>query len=94
MAFDTLFVAIVSLVIIGFLIGMVIWRQIVFDRREQDLITRLMSRDAIEYANVRRITSDSSITVEDAVDKLAREGIGAEEIMSSDVESIDRVRVR
>ena len=94
MTFDTIFIAVVSLSMIGFLIALIIWRQIVFDRREQDLITRLMSRDAIEYANVRRITEETGITVAQAVDKLTEEGIGAEEIISSGDESTDRVRVR
>ena len=95
MTFDTAFIAIVSLVLIGFLIGMIIWRQITFDRTMQDLLTRLMSRDAIEYANVRRIVDETGMTVADAVDKLATEGIDAEEVlMPSGGESTDRIRVR
>jgi hypothetical protein len=95
----------VSDIVLFVMIGLYIWRQIHFDRtsqnrreafdkREQDLITRLMSRDAIEYANVKRLTRHASpVTVADAIDKLQAEGIDAEEFIASGDESIDRVRV-
>lgn len=88
---DTIILAVVLCVIVG----LYIWRQIVFDRRENDLITRLMSRDAVEYANVHRATRHvPPVTVADAVDILTQQGIDAEEILgSSGDESTDRVRV-
>lgn len=97
---------IVSHIVLFVVIGLYIWRQIhfdriskeqreVFDRRETDLITRLMSRNAIEYANVQRMTRFAPpVTVADAIDKLQAEGIDAEEILTSTGdESTDRVRV-
>lgn len=85
----------VLILIIFLLIGLLVWRQIIFDRREQDLITRLMSRNVVEYAQVDKMMRHTpAVTVADAVDKLAQEGIDAEEIMSSGAESMsDRVRV-
>jgi hypothetical protein len=55
-----------------------------------------MSRDAIEYANVKRLTRRSApVTVADAVDKLTQEGIDAEEVFGAvgGESASDRVRV-
>lgn len=85
----------ILILVIFTLIGLLVWRQIVFDRREQDLITRLMSSNAVEYAQVNKMLRHTPpVTVADAVDKLSQEGIDAEEILSSGAESMsDRVRV-
>ena len=77
-------------------LAFIVWRQRVFDQRERDLIDRLMSRDAIEYANVKRLTRRSApVTVADAVDKLTQEGIDAEEVFGAvgGESASDRVRV-
>ena len=90
--FDKILIFIVFLAIIG----LYVWRQIVFDNREKDLLNRLMSKSVGEYAEAtRRIRMPapvSSITVSEAIDKLAEEGISAEEAQFSQRES-DNVRI-
>lgn len=85
-----------SYIVLLALIGLYIWRQVIFDRREQDLLTRLMSKTVGEYAEAtRRLRMPapvSSVTVAEAIDKLAEEGISAEEAQISQRES-DHVRI-
>jgi hypothetical protein len=90
--FDKVLVFVVFLIIIG----LYVWRQMVFDIREKDLLNRLMSKTVGEYAEAtRRIRMPapvSSITVSEAIDRLAEEGISAEEAALSQRES-DHVRI-
>lgn len=89
-----MFDKIILLVVLLITIGLYVWRQIVFDRRESDLLTRLMSKNVGEYAaaskQLGRIATP--ITVQDAVDKLTEEGISADEAALSQLES-DHVRI-
>lgn len=85
---------IITIIVLLALIALYVWRQIVFDRREQDLLTRLMSKNLGEYtaATKRLQRMPAPITVQDAVDKLTEEGISAEEAAVSRLES-DRIRI-
>ena len=77
------FILVNDWIVIMLLLGLLIWDKIRFDRRERDLIDRCMARDFGEYVTgSTRLTGkapDGKLTVEEAVDALAEEGVLADE---------------
>lgn len=71
-------------IVIALLLFLLIWNKIRFDRRERDLINRLMSRDFGEYVSGTKHLQvggepSGKVSIEEAVDALAEEGMLADQ---------------